>query len=39
MNNTKTVSREEYRHLDNRVTYILQQRCPANDIGQWVEML
>ncbi len=39
MNNTKTVSREEYRRLDNRVTCILQQRWPANEIGQWVGML
>lgn len=34
MNNTKTVSREEYRRLDNRVTGILQQRWPANEISQ-----
>ena len=27
---TQTVSREEYRRLDNRVTCILQQRWPAN---------
>ncbi|MEH8245920.1 hypothetical protein Q7I21_07850 [Aeromonas veronii] len=39
MNNTKTVSREEYRRLDNRVTCILQQRWPANEISQWVGML
>ncbi|HDZ8929239.1 TPA: hypothetical protein RUX58_004010 [Aeromonas dhakensis] len=39
MNNTQTVSREEYRRLDNRVTCILQQRWPANEISQWVRML
>ncbi|MFQ2659357.1 hypothetical protein ACK3ZC_09420 [Aeromonas caviae] len=39
MNNKQTVSREEYRHLDNRVTCILQQRWPANEISQWVGML
>lgn len=39
MNNTQTVSREEYRRLDNRVTCILQQRWPANEISQWVGML
>lgn len=39
MNNKQTVSREEYRRLDNRVTCILQQRWPANEINQWVEML
>lgn len=39
MNNTQTVSREEYRRLDNRVTCILQQRWPANEIRQWVGML
>ncbi|BBQ51251.1 hypothetical protein WP2S18C03_03320 [Aeromonas veronii] len=39
MNNTQTVSREEYRRLDNRVTCILQQRWPANEICQWVGML
>ncbi|MFM5115113.1 hypothetical protein ACEUAG_14410 [Aeromonas hydrophila] len=39
MSNKQTVSREEYRHLDNRVTCILQQRWPANEISQWVGML
>ncbi|MDI3429673.1 hypothetical protein QLG02_04935 [Aeromonas sp. V90_14] len=39
MNNKQTVSREEYRSLDNRVTCILQQRWPANEISQWVGML
>lgn len=39
MNNTQTVSREEYRRTDNRVTCILQQRWPANEISQWVGML
>ncbi len=39
MNNTQTVSREEYRRLDNRVTCILLQRWPANEINQWVGML
>ncbi|HHQ4582801.1 TPA: hypothetical protein ACSP93_000709 [Aeromonas hydrophila] len=39
MNNTQTVSREEYRRLDNQVTCILQQRWPANEISQWVGML
>lgn len=29
MNNTKTVSREEYRRLDNQVASILQQRWPC----------
>ncbi|WP_429118223.1 hypothetical protein [Aeromonas hydrophila] len=37
MNNT--LSREEYRRLDNRVTCILQQRWPANEVNQWVAML
>lgn len=31
--------REEYRRLDNRVTCILQQRWPANEVSQWVAML
>ncbi|WP_429065517.1 hypothetical protein [Aeromonas bestiarum] len=35
----QTVSREEYRRLDNRVTCILQQRWPAHEINQWVGML
>ncbi|MFE8728421.1 hypothetical protein [Aeromonas hydrophila] len=35
----QTVSREEYRSLDNRVTCIIQQRWPANEINQWVGML
>ncbi|MNT29655.1 hypothetical protein D3C72_1654080 [compost metagenome] len=39
MSSKQTVSREEYRHLDNRVTCILQQRWPANEISQWVGML
>ncbi|WP_323094169.1 hypothetical protein [Aeromonas hydrophila] len=39
MNNTQTVSREEYRRLDNRVTCILLQRWPADEISQWVGML
>ncbi|MFM5008165.1 hypothetical protein ACEUB7_06500 [Aeromonas veronii] len=39
MNNYQIVSREEYRRLDNRVTCILQQRWPANEICQWVGML
>ncbi|WP_411679547.1 hypothetical protein [Aeromonas hydrophila] len=39
MNNKQTVSREEYRRLDNRVTCILQQRWPAHEIRQWVGML
>ena len=30
----KTVSCEDYRRLDNRVTCILQQRWPANEINQ-----
>ena len=29
MNSQQTVSREEYRRLDNRVTSILQQRWPC----------
>lgn len=37
--NAQTVSREEYRRLDNRVTCILQQRWPANEVSQWVAML
>ncbi|WP_322112811.1 hypothetical protein [Aeromonas veronii] len=36
MNSKQTVSREEYHRLDNRVTCILQQRWPANEISQWV---
>lgn len=39
MNNKQTISREEYRRLDNRVTCILQQRWSANEISQWVGML
>lgn len=39
MSSKQTVSREEYRRLDNRVTCILQQRWPAKEISQWVEML
>lgn len=39
MNNKLTVSREKYRRLDNRVTCILQQRWPANEISQWMRML
>lgn len=39
MNSKQTVSREEYRRLDNRVTCILQQRWPAKEINQWVGML
>ncbi|WP_421277570.1 hypothetical protein [Aeromonas veronii] len=39
MNSKQTVSREEYRRLDNRVTCVLQQRWPANEVSQWVEML
>ncbi|WP_429027128.1 hypothetical protein [Aeromonas media] len=39
MNNNQTVSREEYRRLDNRVTCILQQRWPAKEINQWVGLL
>ena len=39
MSCTQTISREEYRRLDNRVTCILQQRWPANEISQWVGML
>lgn len=39
MQSKQSVSREEYRRLDNRVTCILQQRWPANEISQWVGML
>lgn len=39
MPSKQTVSREEYRRLDNRVTCILQQRWPAKEISQWVGML
>ena len=39
MNCKQTISQEEYRRLDNRVTCILQQRWPANEISQWVGML
>lgn len=39
MNSKQTVSWEEYRRLDNRVTCILLQRWPAKEISQWVEML
>jgi len=38
-NSNQTVSSEEYLRLDNRVTCILQQRWPANEISQWVGML
>lgn len=37
--NAQTANREEYRRLDNRVTCILHQRWPANEINQWVGML
>lgn len=39
MNSKQTVSREEYRCLDNRVTCILQQHWPAKEISQWVGLL
>ncbi|MBQ4677176.1 hypothetical protein H9X88_13020 [Aeromonas hydrophila] len=39
MSSKQTVSREEYRRLDNRVTCILLQRWPADEISQWVGML
>ncbi|WP_268011702.1 hypothetical protein [Aeromonas veronii] len=39
MNSKQTISRKEYRRLDNRVTSILQQRWPANEINQWVGLL
>lgn len=40
MNNSKqSVSREEYRRLDNRVTCILQRRWSVGEIRQWVAML
>ena len=39
MSSKQTVSREEYRRLDNQVTCILQQRWPAKEISQWVGML
>ena len=39
MNNKQTVSREDYRRLDNRVTCILQQHWPAKEISQWVGLL
>ena len=40
MNNKPTISRdEEYRSLENRVTCILQQRWPANEISQWEGIL
>ncbi|MBS4688611.1 hypothetical protein J4G63_15355 [Aeromonas sobria] len=39
MNSKQTVSREDYRRLDNRVTCILQQRWPASEISQWVGLL
>ncbi len=37
--NAETVSREEYRRLDNRVTCTLQQRWPAKEASLWVRML
>ncbi|WP_424925068.1 hypothetical protein [Aeromonas dhakensis] len=39
MSSKQTVSREEYRRLDNQVTCILQQHWSANEISQWVGML
>ena len=39
MNTQQTVNREEYRRLDNRVTCILQQHWPTNEISQWVGLL
>ncbi|WP_431417495.1 hypothetical protein [Aeromonas dhakensis] len=39
MNSKQTVSREEYRSLDNRVTCILQQRWPAKEISDWGAIL
>lgn len=35
MNSKQTVSREECRSPDNRVTCIIQSRWPANEIDQW----
>lgn len=35
----QTISRAEYRSLENRVTCILQQHWPAKEISQWVAML
>lgn len=39
MNIKQTVSREECRSLDNRVTCILQQRWPAKEISKWLGLL
>lgn len=39
MNNNQTDGCEECRRLDYRVTCILQQRWPANEISQWGWML
>lgn len=39
MSSQQTVNREVYHRLDNRVTCILQQRWPANEISQWVGLL
>ncbi len=33
------ISQEEYSRRDNRVTGILQQRWPANEISLWVGLL
>ncbi len=39
MNSKQTVSREEYRRLDNRVTCIFQLSWPASEIKLWIGML
>ncbi|WP_341276183.1 hypothetical protein [Aeromonas veronii] len=39
MNSKQSISHEEYRRLDNRITCILQQCWPADEICQWLEML
>lgn len=34
-----TVSQDNYRRLDNRVTSILKRNWPADEISQWVRLL
>ncbi|WP_368164342.1 hypothetical protein [Aeromonas sp. R6-2] len=36
---TPTVSQDNYRRLDSRVTSILKRNWPADEISQWVGLL
>lgn len=39
MTNTQTISREEYRRLDEVAARLLEQRSSAGEIIEWVESL